>query len=280
MEKFQAENFDKIIKVSALQMNSIIGDRSANYKKVLNIIENSNLDGSDILILPEVWTAGWSCEDFPKCAEFIEDSETISFLAEIAKKYNINIIGGSFIQKMPEGKSLNTSPVINRSGDLIGLYSKNHLYSYCGCTEGDYIKTGKSPVMVNIEGINIGLTICYDIRFPEIYRAYRIAGADLLVNMAAWGLKKPVPWESLTRARAIENQCYMIALTQSGLIKDDDWNIGHSRIIDYVGETVAEIKNQREGIMSAVINFNSMYEYRKSCTILDDIKESYEVMCI
>ena len=95
-----------------------------------------------------------------------------------------------------------------------------------------------------------GLTICYDIRFPEIFRAYREAGADLLVNMAAWGSKKPIPWEYLTGARAVENQCYMIALTQSGKIKDNEYNIGHSRIFDYCGETIAEIKDQREGIMS------------------------------
>lgn len=276
----QREEFDKKIKVAALQMSSSIGDRAANYNKVREILERDMVPNFDLLILPEVWTVGWSCEDFTACAEFIEDSETINFLSEIAKKYDVNILGGSFIQKMPAGKSLNTCPVFNRKGELVASYSKNHLYSYCGCTEGDYIKVGDSPVMVDIDGVKIGLTICYDIRFPEIYRAYREAGADLLVNMAAWGLKKPIPWEVLTRARAIENQCYMIALTQSGVIKDDDWNIGHSRIIDYVGETVSEIKNQNEGLMFAEINFKNMYEYRNTCTILKDIRKCYEVKCV
>lgn len=269
----------KQIKVSALQMCSVIGDREANYKKVKHIIER-NYTPSDILVLPEVWTVGWSCDDFPRCAENIESSETIQFLSEIAKKYNVNILGGSFIQKMPEGKCLNTCPVINRKGELVTTYSKNHLYSYCGCNEGDYVRVGDSPVLVELEGVRIGLTICYDIRFPEIFTAYRKAGADMLVNMAAWGLKKPLVWESLTRARAIENQCYMIALTQSGLIKGDEWNIGHSRIIDYLGETAAEIKNQQEGIVSYEINFNSMYKYRDTCTILKDIRKSYEVKCV
>lgn len=276
----QREEFDKKIKVAALQMSSSIGDRAANYNKVREILERDMVQDFDLLILPEVWTVGWSCEDFTACAEFIEDSETINFLSEIAKKYDVNILGGSFIQKMPAGKSLNTCPVFNRKGELVASYSKNHLYSYCGCTEGDYIKVGDSPVMVDIDGVKIGLTICYDIRFPEIYRAYREAGADLLVNMAAWGLKKPIPWEVLTRARAIENQCYMIALTQSGVIKDDDWNIGHSRIIDYVGETVSEIKNQNEGLMFAEINLKNMYEYRNTCTILKDIRKCYEVICV
>ena len=270
----------KILNVAALQMQSVIGDRKANYKKVKEIINRELRDDIDLLVMPEVWTVGWSCENFDACAEDLDNSETVAFLSEIAKERNVNILGGSFIQKVHGDKNLNTCPVINREGELVTTYSKNHLYSYCGCTEGDFIKVGDSPVMVNLDGINIGLTICYDIRFPEIFRAYRLAGADLLVNMAAWGLKKPIPWEYLTGARAVENQCYMIAVTQSGLIKDEDYNLGHSRIFDFCGETVAEIKNQREGIMSATIDFSTMYNYRKICTILKDIRNDYEVKSV
>ena len=270
----------KILKVAALQMCSVVGDRQANYRKVREIIERNIKDDTDLIVLPEVWTVGWSCDDFPAAAERLKDSETVEFLGEIAKKYNTNILGGSFIQKVDGGKCLNTCPVINRKGELVTTYSKNHLYSYCGSTEGDYIKVGESPVMVTLDGVKIGLTICYDIRFPEIFRAYRKAGADLLVNMAAWGLKKPVPWEYLTGARAVENQCYMIAVTQSGQIKGDEYNIGHSRIFDYCGETIAEIKNQKEGIMSCKIDFSQMYEYRKICTILNDIRDDYEVKSV
>lgn len=278
MERLQKTG--KKIKISALQMCSKIADRKANYEKVQQILEKDLEPGTDYLVLPEVWTCGWSCEDFSKCAENLDTSETIDFLSGIAKKYDVNIFGGSFIQKMPEGKAFNTCPVFNRQGKLLALYSKNHLYSYCGCLEGDYIKVGDSPVMVEIEGVKTGLTICYDIRFPEIFRAYRKAGADLLVNMAAWGSKKPIPWECLTRARAVENQCYMVAVTQSGIIKGDEWNLGHSRIFDYVGETIAEIKDQKEGLMSCEIDFNNMYDYRNSCTILKDVRENYRVKCL
>lgn len=270
----------EIIKISALQMSSIVGDVNRNREKVAKIIEKEFSAGTDFLVLPEVWTVGWSCEDFNSSAENINNSGSIKLLSKIAKDFDVNILGGSFIQKSDNGKYYNTCPVINRDGKLIATYSKNHLYSYCGCTEGSYISVGESPVMVNLEGINIGLTICYDIRFPEIFRAYRKAGADLIVNMAAWGLQKPIPWETLTRARAIENQVYMVAVTQSGLIKNDDWNIGHSRIFDYVGETLTEIKNQKEGLMTCEINLQKMYEYRNSCTILKDIRDNYEVRVI
>ena len=267
-------------KISALQMSSVIGNPEKNRGKAEEIISRELDKGTDFLILPEVWTVGWSCEDFPAAAEDSRNSQTVKFLSDIAKRYSVNILGGSYIERKSDGRLYNTCPVISRSGELIAEYSKMHLYTYCGCTEGNYITEGEHPVMVNIEGINIGLTICYDIRFPEIFRAYRSENVDLLVNMAAWGLKKPIPWETLTRARAIENQAFMIAVTQSGKIKDNDWNIGHSRIFDYVGETITEIKNQQEGLMTCKIKFDKMYEYRNSCTILKDIHEKYEVRVI
>lgn len=274
------EQKKKTLKIAALQMCSQIADREANFAKVSEILKRDYSTGTDVLILPEVWTVGWSCDDFSKCAENSDNSPTVEFLSETAKKYNMNILGGSFICKTKNGDVFNSCPVINGKGELEAMYSKNHLYSYCGCTEGNHVKAGENAVMVNIKGVNIGLSICYDIRFPELFASYRNAGADLLVNMAAWGLKKPLVWETLTRARAIENQCFMIALTQSGLIKDDEWNIGHSRIIDFLGETVAEIKDQKEGIVSADIDFSDMYKYRNTCTILQDKKENYEVKFI
>lgn len=267
----------KEINISAIQMCSKIGDKKANFDKVIELITRDVNTDTDIIVLPEVWTVGWSPKHFRESAEYIDKSETIGFLSQIAKEYNTFIIGGSFIEKVNDNKYLNTCPVIDRKGRLFAKYSKNHLFSYYGCEEGKFVDTGDEPVMVNLDGIKVGLTICYDIRFPEIYRAYRTAGADLFINAAAWGLNKPVPWECMTRCRAVENQTYMIALTQSGYIENDEWNIGHSRIIDYKGEIITEIKDQKEGAMNALIKFQEMYDFRNKCTILNDIRESYEV---
>ena len=265
----------KKITVAMLQMSSIIGDVEANCNKVEQIIESSLSNPIDVLVLPEVWTVGWSCSHFRESAQNILDSSVVDFLERLAKKHNINIIGGSFITK-DNDKYFNTCPVINRDGKLIATYSKNHLYSYYGCDEGKYITPGDSPVMVELDGVKFGLTICYDIRFPEIYRAYRKAGADILVNCAAWGSKKPIPWEVMTKSRAVENQCYMIALTQSGYIENGEYNLGESRIIDYKGEELSSIMSG-EGIVSSEILLDPMYEFRNKCTVLNDIKDKYEV---
>lgn len=264
------------IKISAIQMSSKIGDKEANIEKIKQLAERDVEIDTDIIILPEVWTVGWAPKHFQESAEEINSSKTIQFLSTLAEKFHSWIIGGSIIIKDGENY-YNTCPIINRKGQLVTTYSKNHLFSYYGCAEGNFITPGQCPVMVNIDGIKVGLTICYDIRFPEIYRAYRKAGADLLVNCAAWGLNKPIPWECMTRARACENQTYMIALTQSGYIENDEWNIGHSRIIDYKGETISEIKDQKEGAMTAILEFAPMYDFRDKCKCINDIKEKYEV---
>lgn len=265
----------KSLKILAIQMSSKIADKQANYSKISELIEKNIMSQVDIIILPEVWTVGWKPSEFEKSAEDLENSETIEFLSKIAQKYNVNIIGGSFISKR-NNKLYNTCPIINREGELIAAYDKMHLFSYYGCDEGRYIENGKNPVLIEIEGAKIGLTICYDIRFPEIYRAYRKVGADLLINMAAWPMSRATHWESLTKARAIENQCFMVALTQSGLIEGNEWNLGHSRIIDYSGNLISEI-NEGEGAMFAEIKFNEMYDFRKKCTVLLDIHDSYDI---
>ncbi len=262
------------VKLLAIQLGSVIADLDANIKKAEKLLEYELIrNAADFVFLPEVWSCGWDCSSFEKCSEDINNSDSIKMLQKIAKKYNVNIIGGSIILK----GMTNSCPVINRNGELVCTYDKNHLFSYYGCDEGKYITNGKNPVMVELDGVKIGLTICYDIRFPEIYRAYRIAGADILVNMAAWGASKKIPWDSMTTSRAVENQSYFVALTQTGELRDGTRNLGHSMILDYKGDIIKEI-NGIEGGIFAEVNLADMYEFRDKCRVLDDIKDSYEVI--
>lgn len=268
------------LKLSALQLNSIVGDIDANISKVEKLIEEGLDRDSDVIILPEVWTVGWDCSKFAQSAQNTNNSSVINFLSNIAQKYNVFVIGGSFIRKDDSGKLYNSCPIFDRKGKLLGIYDKNHLYSYCGCTENSYITPGENGILIELDGVKTGITICYDIRFPEIFREYRKHGAQLLINCAAWGASKPIPWEMLTKARAIENQAYLVALTQCGKIDESNFNIGHSRIIDFVGNTISEIKDQKEGFMTATINLKAQETYRNECTILKDLKNNYEVKCI
>lgn len=273
------EETSKSLKILAIQMSSVIGDKWENFAKIADLIEKNIKKGTDIIILPEVWTVSWKPSEFEDSAEDLENSETIEFLSELAQRYNVNIIGGSFIRKRETGngkRNFNTCPVVNRDGELVATYDKMHLFSYYGCDEGKYIENGKNPVLIDINGVKIGLSICYDIRFPELYRAYRKAGADLLINMATWPKSRAIHWEALSKARAIENQCFMVALTQSGLIEKEEYNLGHSRIIDYNGEVISEIKDT-EGAIFAELKFDEIYKFREKCTVLNDICDGYDV---
>lgn len=259
-------------------MESAIGDFPLNISSTENLLRANliKFGDADIVFLPEVWTVGWNCPSFRDSAETVLESRAVEMLKKIASEFGVNIIGGSFIEKRGD-KFYNTCPVINRMGELVCLYSKGHLFSYYGDNEGDYVSEGGNPVIVSLDGIKIGLSICYEIRFPEIYRAYRKAGADILVNMAAWPKTRKIHWDTLTTARAVENQTYFVALTQTGMLESGEENLGHSMIIDYEGNIIDEI-NDIEGGIYAEINLDKMYEFREKCTVLKDIKESYEVV--
>jgi predicted amidohydrolase len=271
-----AQNPQKAVKLAALQMNAVLGDRKANFEKIERLAKGVE---ADFLILPEVFAVGWCPEIFAQNAD--TNNETLDFLSGLAKKLNVNIIGGSFIEERVKRKEpvssflYNTCPVFNRRGELVAKYDKMHLFSADG--EDKYLTAGEMPVMVEIEGLKIGLSVCYDIRFPEIYRTYAQAGADIVVNVAAWGAHKPGPWEVMTCSRAAENQLYIAAVTQSGQIKGDAWNLGRSRIIDYKGDVISEITDQREGVFYATIDLDEMHEFRRKFSVLNDIKKSYEV---
>ena len=268
----------EMVRLLAIQMESVIGELELNIDTVKNLLiaNLEKYEGADFVFLPEVWTVGWYTPAFLQTAETLESSKAVNMLSQIASKYNVNIIGGSFIRKDGD-KYYNSCPVVNRHGEVVAVYDKNHLYSYYGDNEGGIITKGSNPLMVKLDGIKIGLTICFDIRFPEIYRAYRKAGADILVNMAAWGKTKKIPWDIMTTSRAVENQAFMVALTQTGLIPDGKENLGHSMIIDYQGNILDQIEDIEGGVY-AEINLPQMYEFRDKCTILKDIKDSYEVI--
>ena len=115
------------VKLLAIQLGSVIADLDANIKKAEKLLEYELIrNAADFVFLPEVWSCGWDCSSFEKCSEDINNSDSIKMLQKIAKKYNVNIIGGSIILK----GMTNSCPVINRNGELVCTYDKNHLFSY------------------------------------------------------------------------------------------------------------------------------------------------------
>ena len=178
-------------------------------------------------------------------------------------------MGGSYIRKTKDGEYKNTCPVISGSGQVVALYDKMHLFSHKGSQEHKYVSHGDSLLMLNTGETRIGLTVCYDIRFPEIFRQYSLNGAEILINTAAWGRNKLLHWEIMQKARAIENQCYMLAADQTGLIKDDEYNLGHSMVISPWGDVIGSL-GEEEGCILADLDLEKLRELRRNFPLLSD----------
>lgn len=263
-----------MVKILIVQMQSVLGNKEENFNKITNLLKGKENYSPDLIVLPELFATGWYCDIYSKVAEDIDSSPTLDFLKGIAKKFRSNVIGGSFVRREKDGSIKNTCTVLNREGKLIAKYDKMHLYSYLGDTENLNSTRGETPVIARTDVGKIGLTICYDIRFPEIYRCYAYGSADILVNVAAWPLSRKLHWETLSRARAIENQSYMIAVSQTGEIQNGIYNLGHSAVISPLGEIVAELDYQ-EAVLEAEIDLEEMKKLRETVKTLSDRQNQY-----
>lgn len=263
-----------MIKITVLQNNAKLNDKKYNFQNIENILSNNLNQETDIIVLPELFAVGWDCESFETQKELGFEGETCQFLSKIAQKYNANVLGGSFIRAEFEYLK-NTMCVFNRNGELINYYDKMHLYSYLGDVENSYIKRGNVLKIVDLDVCKVGVSICYDIRFPEVFRNLTLNGADILLNVAAWPESRKDHYITLSKARAIENQCYFVGLTQVGHIKKGIYNLGNSLCVDPLGNVLFELSGKDEDIKTFKIDLRKQYELRNTVKTLDDIHSLY-----
>ena len=261
------------LKVLVIQNNAIIGNKKATLNNIETLLERYQDQSFDIIVFPEVFAIGWYCKNFIQEAEDINNSETIRFLQNIARDFNALVIGGTFIQKLQNGTYKNTCPVIQKNGKLVTTYDKMHLFSHKGSEENKFVDRGKELKILDLGYTKIGLSVCYDIRFPEIYRTYSRAGAEILINTAAWSVSKPEHWDIMHKARAIENQCFMIVADQTGKIKDNEYNLGHSMVIDPWGNVLAELQEE-ESCITCEVDTQQAKELRANFPLLSDRRDN------
>ncbi|NRD78666.1 carbon-nitrogen family hydrolase [Bacillus sp. BRMEA1] len=255
--------------VSCLQMNIAFGKPEQNFETAEKLIEKAVMDKPDIIVLPELWTTGYDLTRL----ELIADpnaNKTIQFLQNAAKKYRVHFVGGSVANQGENGVK-NTLLIINKSGEIVHQYSKLHLFKLMD--EHIYLEAGEEKGVFQLDGQPFAGVICYDIRFPEWIRAHTSAGAETLFVVAEWPEPRLSHWRSLLIARAIENQCYVIACNRSGCDPNNQF-AGHSLIIDPWGEIIAEA-GAEEQILSATINLDLVKAVRKQIPIFADRKPEY-----
>lgn len=194
--------------------------------------------GSDLVVLPELWHVGaFSFESFASGAEPL-DGPTARAMSAAARDAAVHLHAGSIVERDAGGALYNTSLVFSPAGELVRTYRKIHRF---GFDKGEAVTmaAGTEPVTVALPGAVAGLATCYDLRFPELFRALVDRGARMFVVPAGWPERRRAHWSLLARARAVENQAYVLACGTAGTHAGVE-QAGHSVVVDPWGEVVAE----------------------------------------
>jgi len=246
------------LKVAAVQMRSV-GDLTANLEVCKKLVGEAASGGAKLVVLPECFSfLGRADGEKLKAAEVLDGSgPVLKALAELCTQHGVWIIGGGtpeIVQGDPK-RAYNTAVVVDPRGRLVATYRKIHLFDVDipgGATlrESDGTVAGEALEVVDIEGVPVGLSICYDLRFPELYRRLvQDKGAQVVVIPAAFTAHTGAAhWHVLMRARAIENQCWIVAAAQWGKHNDKRESYGHSLIVDPWGTIVGE-KAEGDGVV-------------------------------
>jgi predicted amidohydrolase len=244
------------------------GDKAENLDTALALIDQAAANGARLVALPEVWTYLGPDEGNREHAEPIP-GPTIDRLAERARRHGIYLHCGSVYESRPgEPKVFNTTVVLDPDGDIIGTYSKIHMFDVVLDGVASYQESatnapGDEIVTVEVDGITVGLAICYDLRFPELFRILALRGAEVIVLPAAFTMTTGKDhWEVLIRARAIENSLYMVAPAQVGTYDGQHWCYGRSMIVDPWG-TVIGVAPDQETVVTATVDRSLLQKVRR-----------------
>ena len=222
------------MKVASIQLSVIEGDKDATLKKAKHAIEESG--DADLVILPEIWNLGFmSFDQYVDKAETIE-GPTPSLMRSLAQEKCIYLHTGSFVEK-EKGKYYNTSLLLSPDGEILAKYRKIHLFGY-NSKETQILSPGDEVAVADTPFGKIGMATCFDLRFPELFRAMVDKGAQYFLVCSAWPYPRIEPWIMLNRVRALENQCFLISANSAGINCGSQF-VGHSMVIDPWGTILA-----------------------------------------
>ena len=238
----------------------------------------ADLSGHDLVVLPELWApTGFGYSLWAERAEPL-DGPWAATMAELARSAGVTLHAGSFVERLPEpgpdGNELsNTSLLFSASGDRLAVYRKVHRFGF-GSGEPKLMEAGTEVVVVDVPAgggatVPAGLSTCYDLRFPELYRRQLDAGAELFVVPAAWPAARVGHWRLLGRARAVENQCVVVQCNTAGTHAGTEMG-GHSQVVAATGEVLAEATADTEEVLSVELDLSVTTAYRRSFPVLAD----------
>ena len=270
-------------------------DKPANYRRVAALVAAAKLPPGTLLLLPEMFATGFTMRA-ESVAEPVGGS-TAQFLAELARQHAIFVQAGVVLWGEPEQSPEDRAPVFEAegcaapssrsatarcrnealvfdpAGRLLACYAKIHLFSPAG--EPEHYAPGRTPTLFTWREATVAPAICYDLRFPELFRAATCLGAEILTVIACWPAAREAHWLTLLAARAIENQCYVAAANRCGQAPTGLTYSGRSQIIDPTGVVLVDAGSD-EGVIQAELDLAALRRYRHAFPALRGIAPAWE----
>lgn len=256
------------MRVSSVQLDMKFCDIDYNYDHAKALLKTAaENEKADVLVLPETWTTGF----YPKQSLHSycdKNGERIkSELSALAKELDVNLVAGS-TPTLKDGKAYNTAYVFSRTGECIAEYDKTHLFT--PMNEDGYFEFGDHVSTFFLDGKKCGIIICYDVRFPELSRTLALEKIEMLFVVSQWPDKRIPHLEALTRARAIENQMFVVCCNSCGKAGDTVYG-GASQTVDPLGNILCKAGDTEE-IITADCDFSQIKEIRESINVFNDRK--------
>jgi len=246
------------------QIDIQLGDRAANLARARTLMADAARRHADLVVFPELWTTGYDLGRAADLAEPIPQGPTARQLAAWAQEFGLWIIG-SFLEKAPGGV-YNAAPFFGPQGEALPPYRKIHRFG--PMDEDRWLEAGCRPGLFELPWGKTGVAICYDLRFPELFRRYAMAGAGLILLPSEWPHPRLAHWRTLVQARAIENQCFVAAVNRVGRDRDNVF-CGHSMLVDPRGEILTE-GDEEEALLIESVDLALTEAVRARIPILDD----------
>ena len=257
-------------KIGLCQMK-VVDDKAVNVDKAKSMIGIAAENGAQMVVLPEMFNCPYDISKFRIYAESRFNSKSLKEVSSAAIEHDVYLVAGS-IPELLDGKLYNSSFIFNRNGDVLAVHRKMHLFDVdipeLVFKESEIITPGNRVTVVDTGPLKCGVAICYDMRFPELFRLMTLKGAELMIVPGAFNMTTgPAHWKTTVRARAIDNQVYMAAVSPA-MNKDLSYvAYGHSLIVDPWGRVIAEAGEDEE-IIYATIDQSYIKKVREELPLL------------
>ena len=260
----------------------VLDDKWLNLGKAIDMIDRTAKKGAEMVILPEMFNCPYDTNKFKAYAESRDSSKSLKAVSNAAKNHGVYLVAGS-IPELLDGKIYNSCFIFDRKGQIIDVHRKMHLFDVdipdIEFKESDTITAGNRVTVVDTDPIKIGVAICYDMRFPELFRLMALKDADIMVVPGAFNMTTgPAHWKTTVRARAIDNQTYVAAVSPARNTNLSYVAYGHSIIVDPWGKVIGEA-GYGEQIICATIDISYLKNVREELPLLKNRRtDIYELI--